>query len=194
MGMAGNDFGGRLRRYVTAIAKARTTPSEPPQIPDGLLESIAEKITQKEAPFITHLARVRVEWLEREADRLGNTCFEMPHHEVEIRKRQRMPPGPVTIGLHPILIEDERLFAHTLVHELLHAAGLTAHDERHAELVNEIAPSPKLSESPLLQEIRDQALAQQEVRDWTCGHCGFVWDRTTVKVPSRCPKCARPFK
>ena len=118
----------------------------------------------------------------------------MPPHEVEIRKRQRMPPGPVTIGLHPILVEDEKLFAHTLVHELLHAVGMTAHDERHAELVNEIAPSPKLSESPLLQDIRNQALAQQEVKDWTCGHCGFVWDRTTVKAPSRCPKCARPFK
>ncbi len=194
MGMAGNDFAGRLRRYVTAIAKAGTTPSEPPEIPEGLFETITEKVTQQEAPFIGHLARVRVEWLDREADRLGNTRFEMPPHEVEIRKRQRMPPGPVTIGLHPILVEDEKLFVHTLVHELLHAAGMTAHDVRHAELVNEIAPSPKLSESPLLQNIRNQALAQQEVKNWTCGNCGFVWDRTTVKAPSRCPKCARPFK
>ena len=101
MGMAGNDFAGRLRRYVTAIAKARTTPPEPPEIPEGMFESIREKVTQQEAPFIAHLARVRVEWLEREADRLGNTCFEMPPHEIEIRKRQRMSPGPVTIGLHP---------------------------------------------------------------------------------------------
>ena len=192
--MAGNDFGGRLTRYVSAIAKARIAPSESPEIPDGILESIAENVTPQEAPFLSHLARVRVEWLDGDADRLGNTCFEMPPHEVEVRKRQRISPGLVTVSLHPILAEDRKLFAHTLVHELLHAAGMTEHDERHAELVNEIAPSPKLSESPLLQDIRNQALAQQEVKDWNCGHCGFVWGRTTVKAPSRCPKCARPFK
>jgi predicted Zn-ribbon and HTH transcriptional regulator len=194
MGMAGNDFGGRLSRYVSAIAKTRMIPDEPPEIPVGMLESIAANVTLQEAPFLSHLARVRVEWLEGDADRLGNTCFEMPPHEVEIRKRQRMSPGQVTVSLHPILAEDEKLFAHTLAHELLHAAGMTEHDERHSALVNEIAPSPTLSESQLLQDIRNQALAQQEVKDWTCGHCGFIWDRTTVKAPSRCPKCARPFK
>tara|TARA_B110000438_G_scaffold303666_1_gene366356 strand:+ start:3451 stop:4029 length:579 start_codon:yes stop_codon:yes gene_type:complete len=192
--MAGNDFGGRLTRYVSAIAKARIAPSGPPEIPDGILESIVEKVTPQEAPFVSHLTRVRVEWLNGDADRLGNTCFEMPPHEVEVRKRQRMSPGQVTVSLHPILAEDRKLLAHTLVHELLHAAGMTEHDERHAELVNEIAPSPKLSESSLLQDIRNQALAQQEVKDWNCRHCGFVWGRTTVKAPSRCPKCVRPFK
>ena len=135
-----------------------------------------------------------VEWLGVEADRLGNTRFEMRPHEVEARKRQRLPPGSVTIGLHPIFADDEILFRHTLVHELLHAAGMTEHDSQHSELVNEIAPSPKLSESPILQEIRNQALGQQEVKDWTCSHCGFVWTRTTVRTPSRCPKCARPFR
>jgi predicted Zn-ribbon and HTH transcriptional regulator len=192
--MAGNDFGDRLTRYVSAIAKTKMTPNGPPEIPEGVIESIIENVTRKEAPFLAHLARVRVKWLDGDADRLGNTCFEMPPHEVEVRKRQRMPPGPVTVSLHPILAEDEKLFVHTLVHELLHAAGMTDHDARHAELVNEIAPSPKLSESRLLQDIRNQALAQQEVKDWTCGHCAFIWGRTTVKAPSRCPKCARPFK
>ena len=192
--MEGSPFGDRLTRYVSATAKAREVPNEPPIIPGEILGSISEKISIEDAPFLPHLARVRVEWLDAEADRLGNTCFEIPPHEVEIRKRQRMPPGPVTIGLHPILAEDEKLFTHTLVHELLHAAGMTEHDERHASLVQQIAPSPKLSESPLLQEIRNQALGQQEIKDWTCGHCSFVWNRTTVKTPSRCPKCARPFK
>ena len=192
--MAGSAFGDRLTRYVSATAKARTVPSTAPEIPEGMLETIAEIVSPDDAPFLAHLARVRVEWLGVEADRLGNTCFEMPPHEVEARKRQRLPPGPVTIGLHPILAEDDLLFAHTLAHELLHAAGMIEHDERHSAMVNTIAPSPKLSESPLLQDIRNQALNQQEVKDWTCGHCGFVWDRTTVKSPSRCPKCARPFK
>ena len=192
--MEGNAFGDRLTRYVSATAKARTIPTTSPEIPEGMLESISSIVSIQEAPFLPHLARVRVEWLESEADRLGNTCFEIPPHEIEIRKRQRMPPGPVTIGLHPILAEDAKLFTHTLVHELLHAAGMTEHDERHAVLVQQIAPSPKLSESPILQDIRNQALQQQDVKDWTCGHCGFVWNRTTVKTPSRCPKCARPFK
>ena len=192
--MAGGDFGDRLTRYVSATAKARTAPSTAPEIPEGMLDSISSIVSSEEAPFLSHLARVRVEWLEMEADRLGNTCFEMRPHEVEARKRQRLPPGPITVSLHPILAEDDLLFAHTLAHELLHAAGMTEHDERHADLVNAIAPSPKLSESPLLQDIRNQALSQQEVKDWTCTHCGFVWNRTTVKAPARCPKCARQFK
>ena len=184
----------RLTRFVSATARARKVPKTPPEIPDGMLGHISAKLDEQEAPFVRHLSRVRVEWLGIEADRLGNTCFEIPPHELEMRKRQRLPPGPITIGIHPILAEDTMLFAHTLVHELLHAAGLTEHNVKHTELVNEIAPSPKLSESALLREIRDQALGQQEVKDWTCSHCGFVWDRTTVRAPSRCPKCARPFR
>ena len=156
--MAGGDFGDQLTRYVSATAKARTAPSTAPEIPEGMLDSISSIVSSEEAPFLSHLARVRVEWLEMEADRLGNTCFEMRPHEVEARKRQRLPPGPITVSLHPILAEDDLLFAHTLAHELLHAAGMTEHDERHADLVNMIAPSPKLSESPLLQDIRNLSL------------------------------------
>ena len=191
--MTGRPKGDRLTRYVSASVKARSMPSQPPLIPEGLLESIEETLDVEEAPFKSHLARVRVEWLSPNADTLGNTAFEMSHHELEARKRQRLPPGDVTIGLHPILTEDEMLYTHTLAHEFLHAAGLTNHDHRHAELLREIAPPPKLSESPLLQEIRNQALSQQEVQEWTCSHCGFEWNRETVRAPSRCPKCARPF-
>jgi predicted Zn-ribbon and HTH transcriptional regulator len=158
-----------------------------------LIESIEKILTADEAPFKSHIARARVEWLNHSADTLGNTAFEMSHHELEARKRQRLPPGKVTIGLHPILADDEVLYMHTLAHELLHAAGLTSHDHRHAELLREIAPPPKLSESTVLQEIRNQALAQQEIQEWICSHCGFEWNRETVRVPSRCPKCARPF-
>ncbi|MAS23160.1 MAG: hypothetical protein CMA44_03020 [Euryarchaeota archaeon] len=185
---------GRVTRFVSATARASKVPKQPPLIPEGMLEHIESKLDVKEAPFLPHLARVRVIWLEIEADRLGNTHFEIPPHELEMRKRQHLPPGPVTIGIHPILADDSMLFAHTLVHELLHAAGLTEHNAKHADLVQEIAPSPKLSESPLLREIRDQALGQQEVKDWVCTHCGFIWNRTTVRAPSRCPKCARPFR
>lgn len=192
--MGDDTFRGRSPRFISVTAKASKVPKQPPVIPEGMLEHIESKLDVKEAPFLPHLARVRVEWLDIEADRLGNTCFEIPPHELEIRKRKCLPPGPISIGIHPILAEDQMLFAHTLVHEFLHAAGLTEHNAKHAELVNEIAPSPKLSESALLREIRDQALAQQEVKDWVCNHCGFVWERTTVRTPSRCPKCARPFR
>ena len=191
--MTGPRRGDKLNRYVSVSARARNTPPQPPQIPEGLVDSIIQILDASEAPFKYHLARVRVEWINSSADVLGNTAFEMSHHELEARKRQKLPPGNVTIGLHPILDEDEGLYTHTLAHELLHAAGLTSHDQRHAELVNQIAPAPKLSESPVLQEIRNQALAQQEIQDWTCSHCGFEWNRETVRAPSRCPKCARPF-
>ena len=110
--MAGSTFGDRLTRYVSATATAKTVPDTAPEIPEGMLETISTIVSPDEAPFLSHLARVRVEWLEMEADRLGNTCFEMRPHEIEARKRQHLPPGPVTIGLHPILAEDHLLFSH----------------------------------------------------------------------------------
>ena len=194
LAVMGEHFKGRLTRYVSAKAEAAAMPQNAPVVPENLLSEIAAAIDEKEAPFKSHLARARLEWLESDSDRLGNTHFEISHAELEVRKRQRMPPGPVTVGLHPILAEDEALYRHTLAHELLHVAGLTDHDDRHASILNQIAPAPSLAESALLRNLRDQALAQQEVQDWTCNHCGFIWSRKTVRAPARCPKCARPFK
>ncbi len=186
---------GRTRRYVSATASAAEIPTSSPTIPAGMIDAITGLLNQDEAPFLRHLASsVALEWLPADSDCLGNTRFEMASHEVEMRKRTRMPPGDITISLHPVLDEDEALYAHTLVHELLHAAGLTDHSSRHSELVTEIAPAPTLADSPLLSRIREEALSQQEVKDWNCAHCGFVWSRATVRAPSRCPKCARPFK
>lgn len=165
-----------------------------PRRPDGLIAELIAQLTDEEAPFKAHLDAVILEWLPPDSDRLGNTHFDMSRTELEVRRKHRMPPGQVTIGLHPRLAEDEALYTHTLAHELLHAAGLTDHDPRHASLVNLIAPAPTLAESEVLRSLRDQALASQEQQDWTCDHCGFIWVRKTVRAPSRCPKCARPFK
>ena len=105
----------------------------------------------------------------------------------------RLDPGDVTIGLHPALLEDEVLYKHTFVHEFLHAAGLTLHTSQHDELTNKVAPMPKMSESPLLQRLRNSVLGDLKVKSWTCDHCGYSWDRTTVRKPTRCHKCARPL-
>jgi predicted Zn-ribbon and HTH transcriptional regulator len=118
----------------------------------------------------------------------------MSHADVERRKKMSMPPGAVTVFLHPVLITDTNLLNHTYVHELLHATGLTAHDPLHDELVQALAPMPKLSESPLLQRLRGAVLAEQEITAWDCENCGFSWSRTTVRPPLRCPKCARKFR
>ncbi len=192
--MAARGFSEGGRRYVPVTAKAHEIPNQPPLIPMDIVEFLTNLVTIEEAPFLLHISNVQVEWLQNNADRLGNTRFESPPHELDIRRRKKLPPGLVTIGLHPILFEDEALYRHTLAHELLHAVGLISHDSRHAELVHAIAPSPKLSDSAVLREIREQALAQQEVQSWTCNHCTFTWGRTTIRTPSRCPKCARPFK
>ena len=85
------------------------------------------------------------------------------------------------------------LYLHTLVHELLHAAGLVDHGNQHSELVNEIAPPPKLSESPVLRSMREEVLAGLPEQSWICGECGHTWERRRVSLPQRCPKCARPF-
>jgi len=185
----------RSHRYVSATASVTELPESEPSIPAGMIDAIIELLSQDEAPFLKHLTRsVSLDWLPVDSDRLGNTRFEMATHEVEMRKRTRMPPGQITISLHPVLAEDAALYAHTLAHELLHAAGLTDHSSRHAELVTEIAPAPTLTDSPVLSRIREEALSQQKVKEWRCAHCGLVWNRATVRAPSRCPKCARPFK
>jgi len=192
--MVDTPVGGGINRYVSVNAQARHIPNGAPPIPVGLVEYIQNNIDPNDAPFLQHLSRVRVEWLDPNANVLGNTGFEAHLAELEMRKKHKMPPGDVTIGLHPILLEDEKLYVHTLAHEFLHAAGLINHDVRHAEILNAIAPPPKLSESSLLQSIQNQALAQQDVQEWDCPHCGFQWSRSTVRAPTRCPKCAKLFR
>ena len=96
------------------------------------------------------------------------------------------------IGLHPALLEDEALYRHTFAHELFHAAGLMLHTELHDRLTNQVAPSPAMKDSPLLQKMRSAA-DTLKVQEWTCKLCGFSWKRTTVRRPTRCLKCARPW-
>ncbi len=162
---------------------------------DSIRSVVEAEDLAEETPFLQFLDRsLTVEWSESGEDRLGHTRFEMSHADLERRRITRMPPGPVTIFLHPILARDARLLAHTYVHELLHAAGMTGHDARHDELVGAIAPMPTLSESQILQELRGVALAEQQITAWTCDHCGFDWPRSTLRPPLRCPKCARRFR
>ena len=96
--------------------------------------------------------------------------------------------------MNPLLIDDLALYRHTLVHELLHASGLLDHGSIHADFAKEIAPSPKLVDSKVLQEMRDRVLEKLPERQWICGSCGYTWDRKRVSMPIRCPKCAMPFK
>jgi predicted Zn-ribbon and HTH transcriptional regulator len=121
------------------------------------------------------------------------TRFEEGPSELNRRRLLRLDPGIVTIGLHPALLEDEILYKHTFVHEFLHASGLTLHSPMHDELTNTVAPMPKLKDSPLLQRMRDSVLGELKVQHWVCKNCGYSWDRTTVRKPSRCYKCARPL-
>ena len=114
-------------------------------------------------------------------------------NELFRRRRLRVAPGAVTIGLNPVLIDDEMLFRHTLVHELLHAAGMVEHGGNHAELVKQIAPAPSLAESPILRRLRQEVLDSLPERQWICGNCGHTWERVRVSAPIRCPACARPF-
>ena len=151
-------------------------------------------LSKDEAPFLRHLGKhLSLEWLPADESRLGMTRFEYDHHELFRRRRLRVAPGSVTIGLNRILAEDEVLFRHTLVHELLHAAGLIAHGGNHAELVKQIAPAPSLARSPVLRRMRREVLDSLPERQWICGNCGHTWQRVRVSAPTRCPKCARPF-
>ena len=168
-------------------------PDRDPYIPDGaVVDSLAVLSGVTDAVFMPWIEeRINLIWLEPNDDRLGMTRFEAGSAELNRRRRLRLDPGQVTIGLHPALLEDEALYRHTFVHEFLHAAGLTLHTSLHDELTNNVAPSPKMSESPLLQRLRDSVLGDLKVKSWTCQHCGYTWERTTVRKPKRFHKCAR---
>ncbi len=169
--------------------------SKNPEVPSGMINSIKNTLKDTKAPFIDFLeSQVKLIWAEKEETRLGFTRFEYDHNEIFRRKRLKMSPGPIIIALNPILSLDELLFNHTLAHELLHAAGLTDHTDKHREMVNKIAPAPKLKDSAVLRELRQQVLDKLPERQWICGECGHTWDRRRVSVPKRCPKCARFFK
>ena len=170
-------------------------PTEPPTVPDDVVDAVLAALSgHVEAVFRPWIAdRFRVEWLEVNDDRLGMTRFEEGSNELIRRRRLRLDPGPVTIGLHPALLEDEALYRHTFAHELFHAAGLMLHTELHDRLTNEVAPSPAMKDSPLLQKMRAAVLDTLKLQQWTCKVCGFSWKRTTVRRPARCLKCARPW-
>ena len=170
-------------------------PEREPHIPDGVIEeSLAVLSGVTDAVFMPWIEnRINVIWLEANDDRLGMTRFEEGSAELNRRRRLRLDPGKVTIGLHPALLEDEALYNHTFVHELLHAAGLTVHSAQHDELTQTVAPAPSMKDSALLQRIRDGVLGEYKVQHWSCGFCGYEWKRTTVRRPTRCHKCARPL-
>ena len=73
--------------------------------------------------------RVSLTWLEEDDDRLGMTRFEDGNVELVRRRRLGLDPGPITIGLHPRLVEEPDLLRHTLAHELLHASGVLNHSK-----------------------------------------------------------------
>jgi len=163
-------------------------------VPDHLpwIERIRGIVETSEAPFLDGLGRwLTVTWSSPNSDLLGVTRFELDPNELMRRKRMKAPSGPVQIQLHPILVDDQALLEHTFVHELLHAAGLTTHNLRHSELTEVLAPAPSLSDSPVLQRLRSAVIDGQHVQQWKCNHCNFIWERSTVARPKRCPNCAR---
>ena len=137
--------------------------------------------------------RISLIWLEEDDDRLGMTRFEEGNTELVRRKRLAIDPGPITIGLHPRLVDEPALLRHTLAHELIHASGVLNHSKELHDAVDEIAPSVAISDSPMLQEKRDEFLDSTKVQSWSCSHCGYEWKRSTVRKPLRCHKCARPL-
>ena len=170
-------------------------PDVDPHLPEGSIEASIQALSGVlDAVFRPWVAdRISLQWLEVTDDRLGMTRFEEGSNELIRRRKLRLDPGAITIGLHPALLEDDVLYRNTFVHELLHAAGLTIHSKEHDRLVSQIAPAPSLKDSPLLRRMRDAVLGNQTVQSWSCGHCGFEWKRRTVRKPRRCVKCARPL-
>ena len=137
--------------------------------------------------------RINLVWLEEDDSRLGMTRFEEGNAELIRRRRLRLDPGLITIGLHPRLVQEPVLLKHTLAHELIHASGVLDHSKELHDAVDKIAPGVSISESVMLQEKREEYLDSVKVKSWSCKRCGYEWKRSTVRKPLRCHKCARPL-
>ncbi len=170
-------------------------PDSSPIVPEDLVDAVISSLSgHVDAVFVPWIAdRFTLEWLSVDDDRLGMTRFEEGSSELLRRRKLRIDPGQVTIGLHPALLEDEALYRHTFAHELFHAAGLTLHSDAHEKLTQQVAPAPAMKDSALLQKMRTSVLEGLKVQSWSCKRCGYTWKRTTVRRPSRCLKCARPL-
>ena len=170
-------------------------PNSHPSVPEDLVDAVISALSgHVDAVFVPWIAdRYTLEWLSVDDDRLGMTRFEEGSAELVRRRRLRLDPGQVTIGLHPALLEDEALYRHTFAHELFHAAGLTLHSDAHEKLTQKVAPAPAMKDSALLQKMRTSVLEGLKVQSWSCERCGYTWKRTTVRRPTRCLKCARPL-
>ena len=183
---------GRDKPVIRPVSVEVDETSKPVPNPLPWIQKIREIVTPSEAPFLQGLVRwLTVNWSPPNSDLLGVTRFELDPNELMRRRRMKAPSGPVEILLHPILVDDQALLEHTFVHELLHAAGLTTHNLRHSELTDALAPAPNLSNSPVLQRLRSAVIDGQHVQQWKCNSCNFLWKRSTVSRPKRCPKCAR---
>ena len=91
------------------------TPDEPPHVPENIVDKVIKSLSgELEAVFTPWIAdRFELVWLEVDDDRLGMTRFEEGANELLRRRRLRLDPGQVTIGLHPALLEDIPLYEHT---------------------------------------------------------------------------------
>lgn len=136
-----------------------------------------------------NFSNIDLNWLDPKDNRLGVTIFSDDMNEIIRKKRLSLPLGKIIIKLHPILTEDQKLYEHTLVHELLHASGIIEHSEEHHELTNKIAPSPSLSESSVLRYLQAVMISTTGILSWDCKFCGHVWTRNTLKKPKSCPNC-----
>ena len=124
-------------------------PKSPPIVPEDLVDAVISALSgHVDAVFVPWIAdRYTLEWLSVDDDRLGMTRFEEGSAELLRRRKLRIDPGHVTIGLHPALLEDEALYRHTFAHELFHAAGLTLHSDAHEKLTQQVAPAPAMKDS-----------------------------------------------
>ncbi len=165
-------------------------PDVPPTLEQGLLDEVLAALTEEEveAPFKSFLTKcVKLTWLSPEEGDLGRTSFDLGQAEMVRRRKHRIDPGTVRIELHPVLLEDETLYRRTLAHELFHAAGITDHGDAHDRLTDSIQRSPRLSESRLLQILKEEVeMGSRSPRaQRTCPSCG---QKQAVARP-RCQSC-----
>jgi len=100
-------MGEEQERGSTPLAET-LIPLHEPHLPLELVESALQILSGvTDAVFRPWISdRINLIWLENESQRLGMTRFEEGPNELARRRRLRIDPGKVTIGLHPLFMNS----------------------------------------------------------------------------------------
>ena len=165
-------------------------PTEAPSVPEDVVDDVLAALSgHVEAVFLAVDCRPLHGGVARCQRRpAGMTRFEEGSNELIRRRRLRLDPVKSPSACILLCLRTRRSIATPFAHELFHAAGLMLHTELHDRLTNQVAPSPAMKDSPLLQKMRSAVLDTLKVQEWTCQVVRFFVEADDGASPDPLPE------